>query len=52
MCTIAIGEAGATLPVGTLLGLIGLAVLLALGATVLTAWGAAREKLMNVLRYE
>jgi ABC-type antimicrobial peptide transport system permease subunit len=50
--TNAIGEAGATLPYGVLLGLIGLAVLLALGATLLAAWGAAQEKPLSVLRYE
>jgi cell division protein FtsX len=50
--TNAIGEAGATLPYGVLIGLVGLAVLLALGATLLTAWGAAQEKPLNVLRYE
>ncbi len=48
----AIGEAGINLPYGVLLGLIGLAVLLSLGATLLTAWGAAQEKPLNVLRYE
>jgi predicted lysophospholipase L1 biosynthesis ABC-type transport system permease subunit len=48
----AIGEAGATLPFGGLLGLVGLAVSLALGATLLSAWGASREKPLNVLRYE
>jgi ABC-type antimicrobial peptide transport system permease subunit len=50
--TNAIGEAGATLPYGALLGLVGLAVLLALGATTLAAWSATREKPLNVLRYE
>jgi ABC-type antimicrobial peptide transport system permease subunit len=47
-----IGEAGANLPYGVLLGLVGLAVLLSLGATRLTAWGAAQEKPLTVLRHE
>ena len=40
------------IPVGALLLLILLAVGLTLGATLLTALGAAREKPLNVLRYE
>ena len=40
------------LPLGVMVGLILLAVILALGATLITAVGAAREKPFNVLRYE
>jgi putative ABC transport system permease protein len=50
--TNAIGQASANLPYGLLLGLIAVAVGLALGATLLTAWGAAQAKPLNVLRYE
>jgi putative ABC transport system permease protein len=40
------------LPFGTALVLMGLCVLIALVAAVLTAWGASGEKPLNVLRYE
>jgi putative ABC transport system permease protein len=40
------------LPLATLGGMVALAVGLTLAATLLTAYGAAREKPLNVLRYE
>jgi ABC-type lipoprotein release transport system permease subunit len=36
----------------TLAALIGLALVIALGATLVTAYGASREKPLIVLRYE
>jgi ABC-type lipoprotein release transport system permease subunit len=43
---------GTPIAAGALGWLLVLAVALALGATLLTAWGAAHEKPMHVLRYE
>ncbi|MGD9101286.1 MAG: FtsX-like permease family protein, partial [Anaerolineae bacterium] len=47
-----IDEGIGNLPLGTLGGMVALAVGLTLAATLLTAYGAAREKPLNVLRYE
>lgn len=46
-----LGESS-NLPYGVLAGSIGLAVVLSLGATMVTAYGASREKPLIVLRYE
>lgn len=46
------GELGSSLPYLTALGLMGLCVLIALVAAVITAWSASGEKPLNVLRYE
>jgi putative ABC transport system permease protein len=43
---------GDTVPVGTGLLLMGLCILVALVATMTSAWGASGEKPLNVLRYE
>jgi ABC-type antimicrobial peptide transport system permease subunit len=42
----------AFIPYGTALLLMGLCILVALVAAATTAWGAAGEKPLNVLRYE
>ena len=46
------GELGSGIPWGTAGMLMGLCVLIALIAAILTAWGASGEKPLNVLRYE
>jgi len=46
------GELGTGIPWDTALSLMGLCVVIALFAAVLTAWGASGEKPLNVLRYE
>ena len=46
------GELGSGIPWGTAWMLMGLCVVIALVAAVLTAWGASGEKPLNVLRYE
>ncbi len=46
------GELGRSIPYVTALELMGLCVLIALGAAILTAWRASGEKPLNVLRYE
>ena len=45
-------ESPGSFPAMTLLGLVALAVAIALTATLITAWGASREKPLIVLRYE
>ena len=47
-----LSESPGSFPFGTLALLIALAVAISLAATLLTAWGAAREKPLVVLRYE
>ncbi len=47
-----LGPGAGNLPFGVLAWLVALAPALALAATLLTAYGAAREKPLNVLRYE
>jgi ABC-type antimicrobial peptide transport system permease subunit len=47
-----LGEGSGNLPIGTVGLLVALAVGLSLVATLLTAYGAAREKPLHVLRYE
>ena len=47
-----LSESPGSFPYLTLLALVALAVAIALGATLLTAWGASREKPLIVLRYE
>jgi ABC-type antimicrobial peptide transport system permease subunit len=46
------GELGESIPYLTALQLMGLCVLIALVAAIVTAWGASGEKPLNVLRYE
>ncbi len=46
------GELGRSIPYFTALQLMGLCVLIALFAAILTAWRASGEKPLNVLRYE
>lgn len=46
------GELGSGIPWGTAWMLMGLCVVIALVAAILTAWGASGEKPLNVLRYE
>jgi len=46
------GELGRSIPYVTALELMGLCVLIALAAAILTAWRASGEKPLNVLRYE
>ena len=46
------GELGEAIPYMTALTLMGMCVAIALVAAILTAWGAAGEKPLNVLRYE
>lgn len=46
------GELGTAVPWGTALMLMGLCVVIALVAAILTAWGASGEKPLNILRYE
>jgi hypothetical protein len=46
------GELGKSIPYLTALTLMGLCVVIALAAAVVTAWGASGEKPLNVLRYE
>jgi putative ABC transport system permease protein len=46
------GELGTSIPYLTALQLMGLCVLIALVAAVVTAWRASGEKPLNVLRYE
>lgn len=46
------GEMGRAIPYVTAFELMGLCVLIALGAAVLTAWRASGEKPLNVLRHE
>ena len=47
-----LAESPGSFPFGTLILLVLLAVAISLAATMLTAWGAAREKPLVVLRYE
>ena len=46
------GALGNSIPYMTAFSLMGLCVLIALAAAVITAWGASGEKPLNVLRYE
>ncbi len=46
------GEVAGAVPYGTAFTLMGLCVVIALVAAILTAWGASGEKPLNVLRYE
>lgn len=46
------GELGNTIPYGTAFMLMGLCILIALGAAIVSVWGASGEKPLNVLRYE
>ncbi len=46
------GELGNSIPYLVALELMGLCILIALGAAIVTAWGASGEKPLNVLRYE
>ncbi|MBN1680914.1 MAG: FtsX-like permease family protein [Anaerolineae bacterium] len=46
------GELGRSIPYMTALTLMGLCVMIALVAAIVTAWGASGEKPLNVLRYE
>jgi putative ABC transport system permease protein len=46
------GELGRSIPYLTALQLMGLCVLIALVAAIITAWHASGEKPLNVLRYE
>jgi ABC-type antimicrobial peptide transport system permease subunit len=46
------GELGDSIPIVSALLLMGLCILIALVAAVLSVWGASGEKPMNVLRYE
>jgi ABC-type antimicrobial peptide transport system permease subunit len=41
-----------TLPYATVLGLLGLCVLISIVTTMITGWSASGEKPVNVLRYE
>ena len=47
-----LSESPGSFPVITLLSLVLLAVVIALAATLVTAWGASRETPLIVLRYE
>jgi putative ABC transport system permease protein len=47
-----LSESPGSFPFWTLLALVALAVAISMGATLLTAWGASREKPLIVLRYE
>jgi ABC-type antimicrobial peptide transport system permease subunit len=47
-----LSESPGSFPWGTLVALVALAVAIALAATLLTAWGASRERPLIVLRYE
>ncbi|HLA42160.1 MAG TPA: FtsX-like permease family protein, partial [Aggregatilineales bacterium] len=46
------GELGDAIPIVPALLLMGLCIIIALGAAVVSVWGASGEKPMNVLRYE
>ncbi|NDJ77884.1 MAG: FtsX-like permease family protein, partial [Chloroflexi bacterium] len=46
------GNLGTSLPYATAFSLMGMCVLIALAAAILTAWRASGEKPLNVLRYE
>ena len=47
-----LSESPGSFPFLTLVGLVALSVAIAVAATLLTAWGASREKPLVVLRYE